>query len=373
MGAVEIILKILMLIDSFSSGGAQRQFCYLANEMHMRGKSVTIICYNSYSNHFREELDLKAIEIIEYPFNNGVLNKIRKIFAIRRIIRSRHFDSIVSFQTGANILAGLVIMPFGRPRLIVCERGSRFAPQTFGRKAFLYLSFLLAEKIVTNSYDRKLGISAIFNGKTSIIRNGYPTVENVDPATRDLGNVSSIAIIGRLDAVKNPLKIIRAFELFYDVHGNIPEINWFGRYEDIDDITLRDEVFERIARNEIFDNKWKWRGVVRRISKVYQENDCILHVSLHEGTPNVVCEAMLHGCPVIASNVCDNPLIIEDGKDGILCSPLDENSIFEALDKIVKINLDAKRAMILRAFQKAKEEFSLKRMADKFEAVILDG
>ena len=60
--------------------------------------------------------------------------------------------------------------------------------------------------------------------------------------------------------------------------------------------------------------------------------------SFYEGTPNVICEAMACGLPVVCSEVCDNPMYVKDGINGFLFDPHSVESIALGLEKIIKIN-----------------------------------
>jgi len=368
MGPIEAVLRVLMVVDSLSSGGAQAQFVYLARGLQLAGVKVDVICYNDYVRHF--SLDGRVNSVTYLPRNNNIFIKLKKVFILRKIIRKNIYSSVISFQTGANILSSLAIFGIPKTQLLVCERNSRLATQGWMRKILMNFSFCVADKIITNSVDRSKGIFIGFKKKVYIIRNGYRVApaENFE-ATLTAG-IKKLAIIGRLDPVKNPFNIIKALKTFYKNNGYIPEINWYGRYTDIDCPNLTEEIFSIISEDEILKRSWKWHGVVKNIENAYKENDCLLHVSLHEGTPNVVCEAMLNYCPVIASNVCDNPLIIKDGVDGILCEPHDESSIYRGLERFKKMSVSEKMTMVKKAQIKAKEEFKLQKMIDKYLEVL---
>ena len=64
-----------------------------------------------------------------------------------------------------------------------------------------------------------------------------------------------------------------------------------------------------------FDNKniassWIWLGEVKDVKKLYQKTDALILVSIYEGgVPSVICEAMIEGCFVIASDICDTELL----------------------------------------------------------------
>ena len=83
--------------------------------------------------------------------------------------------------------------------------------------------------------------------------------------------------------------------------------------------------------------------------------------SLKEGLPYVVLEAGLAGLPVIASNVGGIPEIIENGKEGLLVAPANQEEISVAIKKL--IDDKALRENLARNLhEKIKKEFSLEKM-----------
>lgn len=88
--------------------------------------------------------------------------------------------------------------------------------------------------------------------------------------------------------------------------------------------------------------------------------------SLYEGFPNALCEAMSCGLPIVASNICDNPDIVEDGVNGFLFDPL---SIVDIADKIeLLFKLDNESIIQMRKLNRLKSEdlFSEKKFIEKY-------
>ena len=85
-----------------------------------------------------------------------------------------------------------------------------------------------------------------------------------------------------------------------------------------------DELIESLPK---CGKNWRWLGEESDIPGLLREHHALIHPSLYEGLPNVVCEALAAGMPVLVSNVCDHPLLVADGERGFLFDPADPGSI----------------------------------------------
>jgi len=66
------------------------------------------------------------------------------------------------------------------------------------------------------------------------------------------------------------------------------------------------------------------------------EAQVLILPSLQENAPMVIAEAMAAGVPVIASNVCGMPTMIDDGGNGFLIEPNDIDGIAEKLGRLLQ-------------------------------------
>jgi glycosyltransferase involved in cell wall biosynthesis len=78
--------------------------------------------------------------------------------------------------------------------------------------------------------------------------------------------------------------------------------------------------------------------------------------SLEDNCPMAVLEAMAAGVPVVAANVGGVPDLVEEGKTGLFCDPLDANSMSGAIEKSLA-NGSAMRQMACEARARALERF----------------
>jgi colanic acid/amylovoran biosynthesis glycosyltransferase len=67
----------------------------------------------------------------------------------------------------------------------------------------------------------------------------------------------------------------------------------------------------------------------------YAEADIFCLPSFAEGVPTVLMEAMACGLPIVATNICGTPELVEDGSRGLLVPPARDDALADALDRLV--------------------------------------
>jgi glycosyltransferase involved in cell wall biosynthesis len=68
-----------------------------------------------------------------------------------------------------------------------------------------------------------------------------------------------------------------------------------------------------------------------RMPELYARHDALLFPSLMEGLPSVLLEAMASGMPVITTETCGMPDVVEDGFNGLLVPPANAGAIESAI------------------------------------------
>lgn len=104
-------------------------------------------------------------------------------------------------------------------------------------------------------------------------------------------------------------------------------VSWYGKTEKwqnyIDECQTLISIFHLEEYISLLDKSSK-------IDEVYRNADYFCLPSFHEGTPNVICEAMASGLPVICSDVCDNGIYVKEGENGFLFNPKNSESMANA-------------------------------------------
>jgi len=166
-----------------------------------------------------------------------------------------------------------------------------------------------------------------------------------------------LLFIGRLEARKNIVRIIEAFEMLKEKYKIPHQLILVGkpgyRYRKI-----RCKIYDSRFRNEIQEV-----GYVREEEKweLLRGADVFLFPTLYEGFGIPVLEAQSVGVPVVVSNVSSLPEVAGDG--AVYVDPLSVESIAAGIQKVLT-DKSLRDAIIEKGLKNA-ERFSWKKCAEK--------
>lgn len=173
-----------------------------------------------------------------------------------------------------------------------------------------------------------------------------------------------IGWVGRMEAVKNPLGLVRAFAGLVAQHPQ-----WRDRLGLVlaGDGALSGQVRAAVAAAGLGDRVWL-AGSRDDVAALLRGLDVFALPSLAEGISNTVLEALASGLPVVATRVGGNPELVAPGETGALVPPDDPEALARVLAAYVghpERRLGEGRA----ARQRAVEAFSIDAMVGRYLAV----
>ncbi|MCK4507657.1 MAG: glycosyltransferase, partial [Desulfuromonadales bacterium] len=192
--------KIVLLIDYLCPGGAQRQLCMLAVLLKRRGLQVEILTY--YPADFYSEM--LATENINSTYIRAK-SKVGRVLKLRREIRQRQPDVIVSFLHTPNLIAELAGFPLKHFKVVASERNTDFG-KLDSAKRIRYFFHLLADAVVTNAHAQRDYLScnaSYLSTKVQVITNCVD-LDYFNPSGRvEPKDCVKILSIGRYHPQKN--------------------------------------------------------------------------------------------------------------------------------------------------------------------------
>lgn len=325
-------MDILLFTDSLGSGGAQRQLVGLAIMLKKKGFGIKVCTYHDIP-FYKKELDEEDVSNIIIP-NAG--NSFKRIFAIHGFFRKEKPDYVIAYQETPSVLACLCKVIGCRYKLIVSERNTT---QTIGwREKIRFRLYQRANVIVPNSYTQGDFISAHFPkliNKITVIPN-FVDLKKYIPTYHIRKKIPEVIIVATVFPPKNTKTFIHAIKFLVDKKIDF-HFSWYGLTESTkENMNYMRECTELIKDLDLED-KICLLPKTKRIIEKYRESDYFCLPSLYEGTPNVICEAMACGLPVICSNICDNSKYVQNNDNGFLFDPRNAEDIANKLLKALQL------------------------------------
>ena len=352
--------RVALYIGSLGPGGAERQFCNLANRLASRAQDVTTIVAHRMSDataHYVGLLKDPRIqplvadeaacdEEVDGDLLFATPPELRD--AIQRLVgvlRRTRPDVLHAWLDQCNIIGGIAALLAGVPRILLSTRNSN--PTNFPRLLAPYMEgwyrtlasshrvrILANSRTGASSYADWIGIPP---AHIHVVLNGFDEAdfESVTSADRaavraELGVPPGAPLLSgvfRLDTEKQPdlfLEVVRrALEQVRDLRVLIAGTG-----------PLRPEMEATVRRFGISD-RVSFLGRRKDIARILAASDVLLLTSTLEGSPNAVIEASHLGVPVVATMGGGTSDAIIHGETGFLAGVSDADGLAAAVLKVL--------------------------------------
>lgn len=321
--------KVICFTIGLGSGGAERQLVFLATMLKESGYEVKVLTYLP-DNFYKDKLDEKGIP---HQCIDNVSGNWRRLWTCKRIINEFNADVVIAYLEMPAFMACLMKLIGGKFKLIISERNTTQKKTWFDKIRFPLMKF--ADWIVPNSFSQAHFIEKEYPRLANKIKTITNFVDTTAFSPRVLNEKDNRIILtaARITPQKNIIKYIEAISRVITLYPNIV-VKWYG--------SVANEAYYKECQNKIkelhLENSFFFEPPTSSIVDVYRTGSVFCLPSLFEGYPNVICEAMSCGLPILCSNICDNPLIIEDGINGFLFDPLSEEDIALKIKKVLELS-----------------------------------
>lgn len=344
--------KILCLIDGLHQGGAERQLIGLASFLTKKGYDVDMLSYHGegfYSGMLKE----KGINSIILNLKGGKFSKVK---AIRKVMEEKAgYDCVIAYKKNPAVIACLLKILYGGFKLIVSERNTT---QILSRNERIrFFLYQWADYIVSNSFTQAEFISKHYSKlrkKVKVITNFTDTDFFLPKPKKDTYR-KIVMTAARISEQKNLFNYLKALQIVKE-KGVSASFHWYGTVQ-----TGQEEYGSEVFRlqNDLGLNDYiTFHPATSDIVSKYQDCDIFCLPSSYEGFPNVICEAMCCGKPILCSNVCDNAHIVDEGETGFLFEPDSPEKMAEAIIKMCKLEDDALQSMGQKSRNRCLVKFS---------------
>lgn len=165
---------------------------------------------------------------------------------------------------------------------------------------------------------------------------GYGNVKGIDldywkrTAKKEEGLPFTFVFVGRIVRDKGMNELISAFVRLHKECADT-RLVLVGRFED----TL-DPIFPETRRLIESSDGIEALGEQKDVRPSYEQSDALIFPSYREGFPNVVIEAGAMDLPSIVTDINGSREIIENGKNGVIVPPRDEQALFDAMKWMIE-------------------------------------
>ena len=358
--------RILLITEGLGSGGAERQLCGLAVFLKEKGYTVKVVTYSDKLFY----LDFLKSNKVDYENRPSLLNKFLRPFRLVSLYKEYKPDVIISFLTSVNKATCIAQLFYRKAKLIVSERNTN---QSYTIKDKITFSlYNLSNYIVPNSYSQKNFILKHFPSYENKVRTitNFVDLDTFKPAvdykSKEPNSPLKIVTVARFTTQKNCLRYLKAIAKIKE-NGIKVRFEWYGNMT-FDSIYMKQitDLIKELSIGDYISLKDHTNDVV----SVYHNADVFCLPSLYEGYPNVVCEAMSCGLPILCSRVCDNPMIVEEGKNGFMFDPLDVDDICTKIKSISSKDKESLLSMSEASREIALQKFSKSNFINKYLKII---
>lgn len=353
--------KLLLFTESLGSGGAERQLCGLAVSLKQRGYDVSVLTF--VDNQFYA--NLLNVGGVEHLLHTELRAKRTRVIRLVKIIKEIKPELVIAFHPGP-CMAACLAKVFCRFNLIVGERNTNISISRYDKLVFNL--YRLADYVVPNSFTQAEIIKRNFPflSETVVPIVNFVDSEHFSPLKKQKHNdVPQIITVARFTTQKNYLRYIEAISLVVK-QGYKLVCNFYGNNSETGYVL---EMISKIKKykldNVIFLNKPD-ENIVER----YREADALCLPSIYEGYPNVLCEAMSTGLPVICSNVVEMPRIVKEKRNGYLFDPYNPIDIAKGIIRFLESSIEVRETQGRNNCKQMRENNTIEVFTDRYEGLI---
>lgn len=352
-------MKILHVITSLCTGGAEKLMVDLLPRFQIMGHQVHLCLFEGTHTPFYEKLHNSGVKIISLSEGGNVYNPLN-IWELIKLIKSENYDIVHTHNTACQLYAAIASM--------VCSVSLCTTEHSTSNRRRDWRWYAPIDKWMYSRYSRIICISDAteknlkeFIGgieqKISIIYNGIDISKYRDAIAIDRTSITShpnriiLVMVAGFRYQKDHETVIKAASLLSDNY----EIWFVGDGQ-------RRTIIENTIREFGVGDKVRLLGVRSDVESVLKAADILVMSSHWEGFGLAAVEGMASGKPVVASDVEGLSHVVKGA--GVLFPHGDEHALVDAIEHIVS---DSKycKIIISRCKERAKQ-YDIDVMAEKY-------
>ncbi len=317
--------KVIFISNMIGNGGAGRVMNLLANYLVTCKYDVTICSYSGFDEAYKMSNEIKKVSI-ETKCKNQVIQKIQRIFYLRKIFKGNPETPIIAFEYFINMQTILASL-FLKNKVIISERNNPGELDSrMHMKIFRDILYRFADVLVCQTPDAQNYFSSHIKKKSIVIPN--PLIEKLPERYTGIRK-KVIVNFCRLEPQKNLKMLLDACDLLFkeyeeyslSIYGNGSEKERLLQY--LEEKGISDKV-------KIYDFTLNIHEKIRNCSIYASSSD-------YEGISNSMLEALGMGLPTVVTDCpCGGAkMYITSYENGILVPVGDATAMYKAMKYII--------------------------------------
>lgn len=323
-------MKIIIAIDNFRIGGAERVASLIANELSKQHEVHAII----FEKEIRYPIESKVTIHYVLPENSGRISKIiKRLNEYRKLINQIQPDVIYSFAyVGIYAAFGKLLSKNKTAKLICSERTdptkepSSNITRLLRDWAYSKSDTLVCQTKIVVNYFKSKGMNVNYKVIPNPVKEDLPHWEN--------NNSKTFVTACRLAKQKNIPLMLNAFKEFsYKYSGY--KLDIYGEGEEKENLT-------HLISDLGLGQNVSIKPFSTDIHNIMAKSLAYVSSSDYEGISNSMLEALAIGLPTICTDcpIGGAGMFIENLKNGILVPVNDKDSLSQGFEKIVSGELN---------------------------------
>ncbi|WP_422925475.1 glycosyltransferase [Singulisphaera sp. PoT] len=365
-------LKVTHVVLSLECGGLERIVLDLARTGPKLGQEVSVICMERRGKLADqvEEAGATVLCLDKPPGRDPEM-----VGKVREALRQLKPNVVHTHQIGPLLYAGPAAQAENVPLVVHTEHINQLAKhRSLSRRLRLRILWWLAGRRSARFFCVSDDIAAAVHThgflpkrKIHVVLNGIDTAQfrrksrEANPVRSELGippGAPLLGTVGRLNEVKCQDLLVRSFQR---ILKDVPEAHLLL----VGDGPMWAELHELADRLEISD-RVHFAGYQAEPERFLKAMDVFVLPSRAEGLPLAILEAWAVGLPVIATRVGGIPRLLDEGRDGILIDPNDEQALTSSLLAVLS-DPEHARKLGEAGRRRAEADFDTCRMATDYQ------
>lgn len=321
------------------------------------------------------EEDLRALgcRLVETEVDRRGINPVtdsKLIRAYAALLKQERPDLVITYSIKPNIYAGFLCRVKNIPYCVNVQ-GLGTAFQKKGLAQLVTIMYRHAVKKAGTVFFENEGNAALFRarhitpaGQQTVLHGAGINLDDYPCRPYPQRDVIRFLYVGRIMREKGVEELFYAIRNLHEKYGQKVVLDLVGFFED----GYKDQV-EALKREGIAT----FYGFQEDPRPFYEQADCIVLPSYHEGMSNVLLEGAATGRALIASDIPGCREAVEDGISGYLCRVKDREALLEAMERFVACDPQKRACMGQHGRERMERLFSRKQVVERTVRAILEG